>query len=141
MNDGQPSAALQELMRFGNEHSRATLLLNVAAHDYAAARCLLFNGMFEGLVLGAQAIEKCLKAYLIFADPQRPVKALNHSLPKLLAEASALFPHLPLQEFSPLVERFWRALSMYGTRIEAVTACSKWERLTFETISTTKEAI
>jgi len=104
----QTPTALQELMRFANEHSRATLLLRVAAHDYAAAGCLLFNGMFEGLVLGAQAIEKCLKAYLIFADPQRPVKALNHSLPKPLTEATALFPQLPLQGFVPLAEKFRR---------------------------------
>jgi HEPN domain-containing protein len=108
MSDGQPSAAFEELTRFFHEHSRATLLLRVAAHDYAAARCLLFNGMFEGLILGAQAVEKCLKAYLIFNDPQRPVKALNHSLPKLLAETSALFPKLPLQGFLPLVETFRR---------------------------------
>src|ERR1700730_8597730 len=104
----EASPAFQELMRFGNEYSRATLLLRAAAHDYAAARCLLFNGMFEGLVLGAQAIEKCLKAYLIFDNPQRPVKALSHSLPKLLAEAGALFPQLPLLGFAPLVEKFWR---------------------------------
>lgn len=59
----QPSAAFRELMRYANERSAATLLLRVAAHDYAAARCRLFNGTFEGLVLGAQAIEKTLKAY------------------------------------------------------------------------------
>jgi hypothetical protein len=108
MTKDQASAAFQELMRFGKEHSRATLLLRVAAHDYAAARCLLFNGMFEGLVMGAQAIEKCLKAYLILDDPQRQVKALQHSPPKLLTEASVLFPRLSLQNFAPLVEKFRR---------------------------------
>jgi HEPN domain-containing protein len=102
----QPSAAFQELMRFATKHSGATLLLRVAAHDYAAARCLLFNGMFEGLVFGAQAMEKCLKAYLIFADPQRDVRKLSHSLPKFLAEAGVLFPQLPLPSFGPLVEKF-----------------------------------
>src|ERR1700731_1209194 len=108
MNKDQGSAAFQELMRFDKEHSRATLLLRVAAHDYAAARCLLFNGMFEGLVLGAQAIEKTLKAYLIFNDPNRPVRALQHSLPKLLTEADALFPQLALQRLMPVVEKFRR---------------------------------
>jgi hypothetical protein len=75
MNDGQPSPAFQELMSFGREHSRATLLLATAAHDYAAARCLLFNGMFEGLVLGAQAIEKTLKPIYYCMNhngPQKP---------------------------------------------------------------------
>jgi HEPN domain len=109
MNDSQPSPAFQELMSFGREHSRATLLLHTAAHDYAAARCLLFNGMFEGLVLGAQAIEKHLKAYLLLHEPQRPAKAIqHHSLPKLLAEAIAIFPHLPLQHFASVVEKFRR---------------------------------
>jgi HEPN domain-containing protein len=101
-----PSPAFQELMRLGNEYSRATLLLLAAAHDYAAARCLLLNGMFEGLPLGAQAIEKCLKAYLIFADSKRDVKAFQHSLPKLLSETAALFPQLSLSKFAPLVDRF-----------------------------------
>jgi HEPN domain-containing protein len=102
------SPAYQELTRFANKYSRATLLMRAAAHDYAAARCLLFNGMFEGLSLGAQAIEKCLKAYLIFSDPNREVmKAFRHSLPRLLAEADALFPGLSLSKFAPLVERFW----------------------------------
>src|ERR1700733_257559 len=100
----EASPAFQELMRFGNEYSRATLLLRAAAHDYAAARCLLFNGMFEGLSLGAQVIEKYLKAYLIFADPKRDVRAFLHSLPKLLSEASALFPQLSLSKFAPLVD-------------------------------------
>jgi hypothetical protein len=59
-------------------------------------------GMFEGLPLGAQAIEKCLKAYLIFADSKRNVKAFQHSIPKLLSEAAALFPQLSLSKFAPL---------------------------------------
>jgi hypothetical protein len=108
-NDTQrPSIAYQEFNRFIEEHSRATQFLLVAAYDYAAARCLLFNFMFEGLVLGAQAIEKLLKAYLLFDDPKRTVKSLNHSLPKLLIEASASFPRLPLAQFMPLSEKFWR---------------------------------
>ena len=33
MADEQASPAFQKLMRYGNEHSRATLLMRVAAHD------------------------------------------------------------------------------------------------------------
>ncbi len=106
-NTSESSAAFHELMSFGKEYGRATLLLRAAAHDYAAARCLLFNGMFEGLTLGAQAIEKCLKAYLLLADPKRDVKSFLHSLPKLLSEADALFPQLTLRRFAPLAENFW----------------------------------
>lgn len=35
-----------------------------AFEDYAAARCLLINGLFSGMILAQQAIEKVLKAYL-----------------------------------------------------------------------------
>ena len=65
MSDNRVSPELQKLFRYFNDYSSATLLLRVAAHDYAAARCLLFNQMSEGLVMGAQAIEKYFKAYLI----------------------------------------------------------------------------
>jgi hypothetical protein len=107
MADAPPPLAFQELMRFGKEHSRATLLMRVAAHDYAAARCLLFNGMFEGLVLGAQAIEKVLKSYQLFDHPKLSRKTLNHhSLPMLLNQASVRFPQLPLEQFAPLIEKF-----------------------------------
>lgn len=102
------SAAFQEVARFFDKYRRATTLMKVAAHDYAAARCVLLNGMFEGLVLGAQAIEKTLKAYLILDDPQRPVKKLQHSLPQLLAEADSIFPHLELKRFTPMAESFRR---------------------------------
>ncbi len=102
------SAAYQELRRFFDEHSSATRLLSVAAHDYAAARCLLINRMFEGLVLGAQAIEKVLKSYLLLSDPQMPVRKLNHSLPKLLLKIAPLHPELALERFTALVAKFYR---------------------------------
>jgi len=106
MTDSESSAAYRELTQFFANHSSATVLLRVGALDYAAARCVLLNGMFEGLVLGAQAIEKTLKSYLLLNDPKRSVKALSHSLPRLLHETTTLFPHLPVQRFAPLVEKF-----------------------------------
>jgi len=36
--------------------------LRTPAHDYAAAQCLLQNGLLAGLVLGTQSIEKILSA-------------------------------------------------------------------------------
>jgi HEPN domain-containing protein len=113
MNGTSPSAAFLALRSFCEEHSSATRLLLVAAQDYAAARCLLQNGLLTGLVLGAQAIEKFLKAYLLFKNPDCAVRRLSHSLPRLLREASALFPELPLAEFAPLADKFGRH---YATR-------------------------
>ena len=105
--DKSMSAAMVEMDSYARRHSGATLLLLTAAHDYAAARCLLLNGLFGGLVLGAQAIEKLLKAYILFADPRREVKkAFRHSLTKLLQETDKLYPHLCFSEQAPLVQKF-----------------------------------
>ncbi len=104
----RPSTAFLRLKTFCDQYSGATRLLLVAAQDYAAARCLLLNGLLTGLVQGAQTIEKLLKAYLLLDNPSRNVKQLSHSLPRLLRETGALFPSLPLPEFAPLVEKFGR---------------------------------
>jgi hypothetical protein len=86
----RPLSTFPALKHFFEEHKSATLLLRVAAQDYAAARCLLLNSLFEGHVLGAQAIEKFLKGYLLLNDPKRHVKKLSHSLPKILQEVREL---------------------------------------------------
>jgi hypothetical protein len=98
---------------FTRKHSRATLLLLKAAHDYAEARCLLLNGLFGGLAIGAQTIEKLLKAYLLFHDPTRDVKRLSHSLERLLKEADSLEPQLRLSRYDSLVKKF---AAHYATR-------------------------
>ncbi len=113
MAETPPSPAFLALRGFFEDHRSATRLLLVAAQDYAAARCLLLNGLLTGLVMGAQTIEKFLKAYLLFQDPRRDVRRLSHSLPKLLQETGALFPQLPLSGFAPLAERFGKH---YATR-------------------------
>jgi hypothetical protein len=106
MSTAPPSTAWLELNQFCSEHHRATLILLTAAHDYAAARCLLLNNLFGGLVFGAQTIEKLLKAYLLFGDPARNVKAFGHSLPKLLGQADALFPQVQLSRYAPTAQKF-----------------------------------
>jgi hypothetical protein len=53
------SAAFAAMQQFCAANSDAIGLLHTAAHDYAAARCLLINGLVSGgLVMGSQAIEK-----------------------------------------------------------------------------------
>ncbi|MBI1868827.1 MAG: hypothetical protein HYS06_11135 [Methylocystis sp.] len=104
--DLPPPFTFFEVKRFFEEHSGATKLLRVATQDYAASRCLLLNGLFPGLVLGAQAIEKFLKAYLLFNDPNLKVRGLSHSLPDILKDTGSLFPQLQLSRFAPLVEKF-----------------------------------
>jgi|GEM_PF-1920363 len=113
MTKTSASSAFLALNDFAKKNSHATLLLHTAAGDYAAARCLLHNGLLTGLVLGAQAIEKFLKAFLLLHDPACNVKGVRHSLTKLLQEADALSPRLKLAGFAPLVEKFWKH---YNTR-------------------------
>jgi hypothetical protein len=99
----------QGVQDFSRHYQRATGLLLSMAFDYAAARCLLMNGhIFGGLELGARAIEKTLKAFLLFDNPCRDVKRLSHALPRLLDEVAALHPSLDLQRFGPQVCRFER---------------------------------
>ena len=106
MTEVVSSAALAELDRYARENQKAILLLNSSASDYADARCLLINGMLGGLPLGAQAVEKVLKAYLLFYDPQRNVRKLSHKLPDLLTQTSAIFPSLNLMRFESTAIKF-----------------------------------
>lgn len=116
------SAAWVDMHDYCGKHTRAILLLLTAAHDYASARCLLLNGLFGGLVFGAQTIEKLLKAYILFIDPSRDVKAFRHLLTKLLQAAASLYPQLDFSKYAPLVQRF---SGHYATRYPDDPAASK----------------
>jgi hypothetical protein len=63
------SPAFGEIMAYGKAHAAGSWLLHAATDDYASARCLCLNLLFPGLVLGAQATEKYLKALLLLIDP------------------------------------------------------------------------
>ena len=116
-------AAWVDMNDYCRKHSKATLLLLTAAHDYASARCLLLNGLFGGLVFGAQAIEKFLKAYILFIDPSLDVKkSFGHSMTKLLQQADLLCPQLGFSKYAPLVQRF---SGHYATRYPDDPAASK----------------
>lgn len=117
------SLAYQQMTHFALDHRTATTLLRVATQDYAAARCLAQNLLVTSLIVGAQAIEKFLKAYLLFVDPSRNVRKLSHSLPQLLTEVDGVFPRLSLPRFSGVVERFDRHyLTRYPDNANASTS-------------------
>jgi len=81
--------------------------LHTAAHDYAAARCLLLNGLVPGgLVMAAQAIEKFLKGYILLKNPAEEVRKKYHSLTDLLNEANRLSPSLGLSKYSTAMARY-----------------------------------
>ena len=102
-----PSAAFTAMQQFGMANSKATTLLNTAAHDYAAARWLLLNGLVSGgLAMGAQTIEKFLKAFILLKNPGEAVRKLQHSLTDLLTAADQLSPALGLSKYAALTDRF-----------------------------------
>jgi HEPN domain-containing protein len=58
----------QDVADFCRKNKKAGAMYNQATEDYAACRCCLLNGLFPGLVLGEQAIEKMLKSILLFKN-------------------------------------------------------------------------
>jgi HEPN domain-containing protein len=96
----------KETMEFARANQKAMLLLHTAAQDYAAARCLLINGLFSGLPSGAQAIEKLLKAIILFAEPGKSINN-THNLPALFGQAERLLPKLGTLAFLPIADEFY----------------------------------
>jgi HEPN domain-containing protein len=123
------SPALTAMMQFSSANSKATTLLLTAAYDFASARCLLLNGLVSGgLAMGAQAIEKFLKAYILLKNPTKDVRKLLHSLTGLLSAADQLSPALGLLKYSALTDRFGRHyLSRYPDNANASTSMTSVE--------------
>lgn len=96
----------QEIQHFAREHKKALMLLFAATQDYAAARCLLLNGLFSGLAIGSQALEKYLKAAILLADPAFPVRRLAHSISEAWQIAAPIFPEIGSSGFSEIADRF-----------------------------------
>ncbi|MES2390017.1 MAG: HEPN domain-containing protein [Acidobacteriota bacterium] len=104
----EPTQANKDLNDFCRTYSKATWMLKIAADDYASARCLILSGLLGGLILGSQALEKLLKAYLLFHDRETPVKRLSHSLTRLLRSVRETYPTLSLDQFEEVASRFER---------------------------------
>lgn len=60
---------LEQLHQFYSTNKQAARLMEIAFQDYVAARVCILNMCFSGLQLAAQAVEKQLKAALLFVDP------------------------------------------------------------------------
>jgi hypothetical protein len=95
-----------ELQEFSRQHIKAVEFVMAATEDYAACRCCLLNGLFSGLYLGAEAVEKYLKAFLLFVDPSIDVKKeYSHGITKLAAKASSVKPGFDLSRFTKVLDR------------------------------------
>lgn len=93
--------------QFCAQNSKASTLLVTAAQDYAAARCLLLNHLVSsGLVMGAQAIEKFLKAYILLKRPTENIRRSKHSLVELLKKSDQLYPVLGMSQYLMMLKRY-----------------------------------
>ena len=74
-------------------HQMASLFLVHAGDDYAAARCLIMNGLAAGFPLGAQALEKIMKALLHFkVSTEVANKERRHRLEKIFDQLKIYYP-------------------------------------------------
>lgn len=94
-----------ELIEFNRIHVDAVKFMIAATDDYVACRCCLLNGLFPGLRLGAEAVEKYLKAFVLFANPSIDVKQYNHRIKTWASKASGLKPGFEPTQFSLIIDR------------------------------------
>jgi len=55
-----------EHQKYCAKNTRTLMFLYDADQDYVAARCCILNGLFPGFMLASQAVEKFLKALVVF---------------------------------------------------------------------------
>ena len=94
-----------DLIEFSRTHRAAGEFLVAATDDYAGCRCCLLNGLFSGLRLGAETVEKHLKACILYADPVRVIKGYNHRIKHLASAASDLEPRFNPSDFTKVIDR------------------------------------
>jgi hypothetical protein len=61
--------------------------------------------LFCGLRLGAEAIEKYLKAFILYGDASQDVRKYNHRIKDLAQVASRLELRFNASQFSPFIDR------------------------------------
>jgi HEPN domain-containing protein len=98
---------------FARQNRDGMGLYSEAADDYVAARCCLMNGLFTGLRLASESVEKLLKAHLLFLNPSENVRQFGHDIPKLGERLSEL---TGLQDSDSRKELLLRLKKHYDTR-------------------------
>jgi hypothetical protein len=95
----------KELLEFNTTYRAAAEFLELGTDDYVASRCCLLNGVFPGLRLGAEAVEKYLKAFVLYIDPARKLRKYDHGIKDVAAAASELRPNFDLKHFAHIIDR------------------------------------
>jgi HEPN domain-containing protein len=120
----------QEAADFARSNQKAMGFFMAATGDYAAARCCLINGLFSGLVLSAQAVEKLLKGYLLVKKPEIDARKISHNLPELLTQVMEADSSLDLSKFQPLIVRLKQHYqTRYPDNSDASTSMSTGEMI------------
>src|SRR6059036_2014282 len=94
-----------ELIDFNRIHRDAGEFVIAATDDYVACRCCLLNGLFPGLRLGAEAVEKCLKAFVLYGNPSLDMRKYNHRNKDLASVASSLEPRFNGSQLDHVIDR------------------------------------
>ena len=95
-----------ELIEFSRLNTRAIEFLAAATDDYIASRCCLLNGMFPGLRLGAEAVEKFLKGFVLFDNPSLDVENMyNHRIWAIAEDASKVEPSFAPAKLNYVLKR------------------------------------
>ena len=95
----------RELFEFDRINTKATEFAMAATDDYAACRCCLLNGLFPGLRLGSEAVEKYLKAFVLYVDRSHNVRQYEHKIKEIASVASKLNPGFEPMQYSNVIDR------------------------------------
>jgi HEPN domain len=91
-----------ELLNFNSTYKAAVGFLELGTDDYVASRCCLLNGIFPGLRLGTEAVEKYLKAFILYRGDNTKYR---QSIKDLAAAASNIEPAFSTVRFSHIIDR------------------------------------
>lgn len=80
----------EEFNKYASDHLNALQMIDNAVQDYISARCLLINGLFPGLVLAAQSVEKYFKGYILLLDRSKNTRKFSHNIIDLKDEVQRL---------------------------------------------------
>lgn len=65
---------VKEAIEFIQDNKQAVTFVNESCDDYICSRCLILNNLVGGQILASQALEKILKAFILFENPEVNVK-------------------------------------------------------------------
>jgi HEPN domain-containing protein len=83
----------------------AGMFFRHSAEDYAAARCCILNGLFPGFVMAEQAVEKLIKGFILFKEPQfKPKRGCGHDLRSLVHVLHSYYPDFSLTAYEKIIE-------------------------------------